>query len=70
MIVPCKIVHPVAERHLRQRQPHRHPVRRDVREIIQVNAANGEISQFVETRRVRQLAQLARHALRARTRTG
>ena len=44
------IVRAVAQRHLRQLQPHADPVGGDVIEVVEVDAAHGEGAQCVEAR--------------------
>ena len=43
-----KIVDPVTERELRERQPHRNPVGGDMVEIVEIETADGEIAQLLD----------------------
>ena len=45
-----QIVHTVTERDLGERQPHAHPVSCEMVDVIQVNAADGEIAKLLKRR--------------------
>src|SRR6266568_7827514 len=46
-----QIVHTVTERNLRERQPHAHPIRREMVDVIEINAADGQIAELLKRRR-------------------
>lgn len=43
-----QVVHAVAERNLRERQAHRNPVGREVVEVIEIDAAHGQIAKLLD----------------------
>src|ERR1700720_3045289 len=46
-----QIVHSVAERDLGERQPHAHPIGSEMVNVIEVNAAYGEVAKLFNSRR-------------------
>jgi len=45
-----QIVHAVAQRNLRKRQPHRNPVGREMIEVIEINAADRQVAKLLDGR--------------------
>ena len=43
-----QIIHSIAERDLRERQPHADPVGGEMIEVIEIDAADGEVAQLIE----------------------
>ena len=46
-----KVVHAVTQRYLREREPHAHPVRGEMVDVVQIDAADSKIAQLLERRR-------------------
>src|SRR6266487_1072710 len=46
-----QIIHTVTERNLCERQPHAHPISREMVDIIEINTADGQIAELLERRR-------------------
>src|SRR6266699_3654740 len=46
-----QIVHAVTEGNLCERQPHAHPISREMVDVIEINAADGQIAELLKRRR-------------------